>query len=314
MTTESVKTSNSTASEMVAAQTESEVKAGFALAQHCPRNEERARSSIIMACKNLRFAEKSIYRKPIGKTHIEGPSIRFAEEMLRHWGNVKIQEIIIFDSPETRIVRVICYDLQTNLPYGEDVIIQKTVERKYAGDRQVLGERLNSRSERVFIVVATEDEIRNKEKAAVSKAIRNNGLRLIPAHIVEEAMDTARSTLTEKVSVDPMAVKRKMIDSFALMNINVEDLETYLKHPIDKVSKAEVAELQTVYNSIRDGEAKWSDFLAQEEPKKAPASADLNAQKEIDGLSAGDPSTHTPVDQPQKTEQQVWDESEKGSN
>ena len=50
--------SHSTASEMVAAQTEAEVKAGFSLAQLAPRNEERARVNIVTACKNHRFAEK----------------------------------------------------------------------------------------------------------------------------------------------------------------------------------------------------------------------------------------------------------------
>lgn len=298
----SVVKSHSTASEMVAAQTEAEVKAGFSLAQLAPRNEERARVNIVTACKNLRFAEKCIFKKPMGgNKFVEGPSIRFAEEMLRNWCNVKIQQITIYDDPQRRIVRVICYDLQANIPYGKDIIIEKTVERKSAKGRTVISERVNSYGEKVSLVVATEDEVMNKENALVSKSIRNNGLRLIPSHIVDEALDTARETMKAGIDKDPMAVMRSMLNSFQLLGISVEDIEGYMGHKIDQTNSTEITQLQSIYNTIKSGESKWSDYLenaenVKSEPEKAKASNWDELEK---GIKPGDESKHTPVDQSQ---------------
>ena len=130
LSSDSIETSGSMASEMVAAQTEAEVKAGFGIALRNPRNEEDARQNIVRSCKNLRFAEKALYKKPVGGKTMEGLSIRFAEEMLRNWGNVKIIQQVIYDDRLRRMIRVIAYDLQANLPYGEDILVEKTVERK----------------------------------------------------------------------------------------------------------------------------------------------------------------------------------------
>lgn len=261
--------SGSTASEMVAAQTEAEVKAGFGLARLNPRNEEDARQAILISCRNLTFSNKCIYKKPVGGKTMEGPSIRFAEEMLRHWGNVKIIQQVIYDDPERRIVRVTCYDLQSNIPYSEDIIIEKTVERKFADDRVVLAERMNTRKEKVYVVIATEDEIRNKQAAHVSKTIRNNGLRLIPAHIVEEAMETARKTIRDGVDKDPMAFKRKVLDSFANIGISASQIAEYVGKPIEQILASDIPELQNVYNSLKDGETTWAEVMATKKAEPA---------------------------------------------
>lgn len=315
----SVQTTGSTAAEMVAEQSRAEIQGAMILAKKFPRDEETSRIAIINSCKNIKFAEKSIYKKPVGKTkdakgnwvqnYVEGPSIRFAEEMMRHWGNIKTQEFIVYEDQERRLVRVVCYDVQSNIAHSEDILVEKTVERKNAYGREVLRERLNSNNEKVSIVVATEDEIRNKEKALVSKAIRNNGLRLIPAHIVEEAVEMARHVLKEGVNKDPMASRRKMLDSFASLGITPKEIETYIKHPIEQITSNEMLELKEIYNSIRDGEAKWVDYLNPEGESPSPAPAetgkvDPGVAKNWDDLEkniqAGAPATHTDVKAPQK--------------
>ncbi|HPN56145.1 MAG TPA: hypothetical protein PLD92_04810 [Candidatus Omnitrophota bacterium] len=298
----SISQTGSTASEMVAAQTEAEVKAGFALAQLNKRNEEDARVGILRACGNPVFAEKSIYKKPIGKDTIRGLSIRFAEEMIRNWRNIKVIQNIIFDSARVRIVRVICYDLEANIPYSEDIIIEKTVERKSAVGREVLGERLNSYGEKISIVVATEDEVKVKQGANVSKAIRNNSLRLIPSHILDEARIKCEETARTKIASDPMAFLRKVLDSFAKLGITPSDVEKYLQKPPMQARQDDIADLQQVYNAIKDGETTWAKVLETrvqdgeivEDENNVGISAD-----EINDLSAGDPATHTAPDKPQ---------------
>jgi len=83
------------------------------------------------------------------------------------------------------------------------------VERKNCNDREVLGERINSKNEKVYIVVATEQELMNKESAEASKVIRNNGLRLIPEHIIEEGIEEIRKTTKAGIDKDPEAAKNQ---------------------------------------------------------------------------------------------------------
>lgn len=252
----------------VAASARAEVESGYIMALKKPRNEDDARDSILRACKNLIFAEKAIYKKPVGKKIMEGPSIRFVEEALRHWQNVKTLQNCIYEDTSKRIIKITVIDLESNLSYSKEITIEKKVERKDSKGREILGERLNSFGEKVFIVVATEDEAQIKEAALSSKSIRNSGQRLLPEHIVEEAMKTARQTVKANVDKDPDAEKRKILDAFSAMGIKPSELEKYLGHKMDIVTPAELVDLRQVWQTLKDGEAKWSDYVTPED--KAP--------------------------------------------
>ena len=254
----------------VAAAAKAEVEASYVMALKKPRNDEDARIGILNVCKNPIFAEKAIYKKPVGGQTIEGPSIRFAEEMLRHWGNVKTLQSCIFEDELKRIVKITVIDLESNLSYSKEVTVEKKVERKDAKGREVIGERTNSYGQKVFIVRATEDEMQNKEAALASKLIRNNGLRLIPEYIIQEAMETAAAAMKARVNKDPEAEKRKVLDAFAQLGIRPSEIEKYLKHKIDQVTPAEILDLRQVYSALKDGQARWSDYVQSPDAASAP--------------------------------------------
>lgn len=244
-----------------------EVESAYIMAIKRPRSEEDARIKINKICGDPDFAQCAKYSKPIGNTKITGPSIRFAEEILRHWGNVKTIQNITYEDESKRILKVVVIDLESNLSYSSEVTLEKTVERKSAKGREVLGERENSTGELVYIVRATEDEMATKAAAAISKMIRNNGLRLIPRHITEGALDVADKAIRDRVNTNPDAEKQKVLDAFALLGIMPSEIEKYLKHPIAQTTPAEVVDLRTVYNSLKEGSAKWSDYVQTEEPR-----------------------------------------------
>ena len=260
--------SNEMAAVAVAAAAKAEVEAAYVMALKQPRNEDDARVKIIAICKNPSFAAKSRYSKPVGGSAIEGPSIRLAEEILRHWGNVLVQQTAIYDDDAKRIVKVTVRDLESNLSYSKELTVEKHVERKNPTGRDVLGERPNTTGSRVFIVKATEDELQNKEAALVSKAIRNNGLRLIPEHIIEEAMRTAKDTMAAKVKMDPEAEKKAVLDGFASIGVMPSDLEGYLQHPLAQVTAQELLDLREIYTAIKDGQAVWGDYATAGGPAK----------------------------------------------
>lgn len=260
------------------------LQAAFQMALYQPRNVEQARQNLLSACRRPKFAEKAEYSKPVGGSKITGPSIRFAETAIREWGNILSDISVVFEDSTSRRIRVNMIDLQTNSQFTKELSISKTVERKFAKDREVVGERENSHGERVFIVKATDDEIANKEAAMISKAVRNEGLRLIPSDIIDEALETARETLQKQIKDDPSAHRRKVIDAFASLGIKVASLEKFLGHEMDTCSPAEIADLRNIFGSLKDGEASWADYM---ELKKKSASEDEDERRTaVSALSA----------------------------
>lgn len=317
----------------VAASAKAEVESAYVLALKNPRNEDSARRSILNVCLNPTFAETAIYNKPVGKKQvgnqwvenmIEGLSIRFAEEAIRLWRNIKTLQTTIYDDPLKRIVKITVIDLESNVSYSKEYVIEKTVERKNAVGRDVVYERTNSRGEKVSIVIATEDEVQNKESSLGSKTIRNNGLRLIPDFILTEALTTIKKTVKDGIDKDPSAARRSIVDNFSRINISVKQLEEYLNHPIDVITKEEMSSLKGIFNTIHEGSITWAEVIEQKNGEvKTPEVVSagfitparnanesewqyeervLSARKEFENkvFKSGDSSTHTKVDKPLK--------------
>jgi len=244
------------------------IQSAYIMSIQRPRNEDNSRHEILEACKRPEFAERVEYNKPVSGHKIKGPSIRFAELALRCWRNIMTNTETIFEDDKIRRVRVTVLDLETNASFSKEIQIGKTVERKNKTSREVLAERINSTGEIVYIVTATEDELQNKEAALISKAIRNEGLRIIPSDIIDEAIETARQTLSNRYSEDPKAGKKKVLDSFSTIFIKPSEIERYLKHSLDTVSPAELQDLRGIFSAIRDGEATWQDYINTKEPEE----------------------------------------------
>jgi hypothetical protein len=253
------------------------IQSAYLMALNKPRNIDQARDRILIACRRPVFAAQVEYAKPIGNTTVKGPSIRFAELALREWGNIRSDIQVIYEDEFQKRVRVDVIDLETNAAFGKDLTINKTVERRRAEGREVLGERLNTQGQVVYIVRATEEEIQNKEGAQISKAMRNEGLRLIPQDIIDEALDVARATLKNRDAKDPGAAKKALLDAFSGIGIQPRDIQAFLGHSLDTIAPQELEDLRAMYRAIRDGEARWSDYQAKPAEKAekpdAPATA-----------------------------------------
>ena len=153
-------------------------------------------------------------------------------------------------------------DLECNVTYYGDVSVEKTVERKKpkSGD-EVLSTRTNSYGETVFRIRATEDDFANKVASACSKKLRNLGLRILPADIVDEAMEACRRTRQAKDAQDPAAARRQLVDAFAALRVMPAQIDEYLGHPFDQASPSELDDLRAAYAALRDGETKWVDLI-----------------------------------------------------
>jgi hypothetical protein len=260
---------NETATAAATAAATAQIQARYVVALQRPRDIDIARERILRASAQPGFARSARYVKPIGKNGVEGPSIRFVEEALRALGNVVTEKRTVFDDETKRILNVSITDLETNATYGQDITVEKTVERSHLSGRQSLASRTNSSGGTVYLVEATEDEFMAKEAAQVSKVTRQLGLRIIPGYIVEEAMERVRETLLHAAKKAPEIEMKKILDAFALVAVTEEQLVQYLGHPIKQLTAEEIVELRKLYQALDEGETDW-DAALQEAQKSRP--------------------------------------------
>ncbi|TDA25886.1 MAG: hypothetical protein DSO01_06675 [Archaeoglobi archaeon] len=214
------------------ARAEMEVKSQIMLARKFPRNETMIRDKILQACKRRTFAQKALYSYPRGGTQIIGPSINLAKELARLWGNLIYGMMIVEDTDETRTIRGLAWDLETNTREFDDISFKKLVQRKGQG-----------------WIVPDERDLRELTNRHGSILKRNAILNLLPADLIQEAVETCQKALSK---VRPEAI----LKAFESLNVDKKTLEAYLGHPIEETNENERAQLQGIYNAIKDGQVK----------------------------------------------------------
>jgi hypothetical protein len=275
-----------TASAVLAAQARALVEARYLIAINRPRDLDVVREKLLKECRRPSFAEVAIYKKPIGKG-VEGLSIRYAEAAIRYMGNIDISQQTIYDDAEKRIIRVSCTDMETNTPYSSDVTIEKTLERRriQEGD-QVVRKRKNSKGEELYIILATEDDILNKQNALMSKAIRTNGLRLVPGDIQDECEQLVRETKKKRDVEDPDGARRRIFDAFNAQGVTVAQIKEYLGHDGDTLQPKELEDLRGIYVALKDGETSWREVMDHVSGARRKPEAQAQAQSPTENKGA----------------------------
>lgn len=290
-------------SQALAVQARAQVEARFQVALMNPRSWDTVRQKVLTACKRTSFAEVARYQKPIGGSKVVGPSIRFAEEVIRCMGNLEADTAVIHDDADQRLIRITVTDLESNVTYPTDVLIRKVVERSSLKEGQhTLGQRVNSSGKNVYLVEATEDDLQVKAAALASKALRTSSLRLFPGDILDEAMETVKETLRRADEQDPAAARKKICDAFWTLGVKPEDLVAYLEHQLDQCTPAELQELRNIFAAMKDGEARWADVMGTKavvaDPKK-PEGGGTRSEKLLAKLKAPKAETK-PTGQPKE--------------
>jgi hypothetical protein len=277
-----------TAISAVAAQARAMVEARFVMALHRPRDLDAVRVRLLKECKRPGFAEAARYRRPAGREQndagdwvekiIEGPSIRFAEAAIRNMGNLDVQSPTIYDDDDKRIVRVSVTDLETNATYSRDITLEKVTEqRKLRKGQKPVGQRTNSYGDTVYLVPATESQIKLKQDAEISKSIRTLGLRLLPGDVLDECMRLCVATKEAGIRADPEAARKRMIDGFVEIGVSPDELKAYLGHDLGSCSPNEIGDLRDLYLAIKDGVTSWGDI------KRARAESEQDSDQDGSG-------------------------------
>lgn len=274
-----------TAAAGVAAQMEASIRARYALAIRQPRDIDVVRGKILKACARPTFAKSARYSLPRGGKKIEGPSIRFAEEVARSLGNVSIESMVVHDDAERRIIRVTVVDVEANLPLSSDVVVEKFVERNQLRQGQeALSSRMNSAGRVVYRIPADEGELVVKQAALTSKALRNLVLRILPADVLEEAMDVCIATMRNEDAKDPEEARKKLLDAFASVGVKPADLKAYVGADLEQIDSATRQELRDLFTALKEGHTSWPEIMEGKATGEKTADASAPA-KTLDELA-----------------------------
>ena len=280
-----------------AAMAKAEIESAYIMALKKPRNWADVRSKILAACERPVFAAAAEYKKPMGAKDITGPSIHFAVTAIQAAGNIDTKATVLYDDANIRKIQVRVVDLENNISHSKEITINKTVERnKIKEGQEVHSTRTNSKGQLVYVVTASEDELSTKQWANESKALRACGLRLIPQDIIDEAMEVARAT--RKKNIDPKAETNKILDAFNKLGVKPSDISSYLKKPVEQIVAADIDDLRQIYTAIKDGDAKWSDFLEDAEIVDGSVKEDANAKLARLKKEADAKKNEKPADKP----------------
>lgn len=266
--------------QALAAQAKAAVEARYILAMRRPRDLNTVRIKLKEECKRPSFAEEARYSIPRGQEQVTGPSIRFAEAAARAMTNLMPETIVVYDGPATRQLRVSVTDLEANLTYSQDIILAKTMERRFVRQGQTsLGQRYNSYGDLVHIVETTEDELNLRQAALVSKNVRTLILRLVPGDIIEECMNLCVAIIKDAHAKDPQASIKAICDGFAERGIMPDRLVQYLGKPLAEATADEVAHLRNLWAALRDGQTNWDEALERKLEGKPVAVSGPNVKK-----------------------------------
>lgn len=263
---------------VLAAREEALVKARATVAMGRPRDIETVRQKLKEDCEREGFAECAYYRI---KNRGEGLSINFAKAALRAMTNIDVRSQIIHDDDDMRIIETSVVDLESNSGETTQIIVSKTVERKYLAKGEVaISHRVNSKGETIYTRRATDDEVLAKQNAAISKTKRNGILMHVPGDILFECKRRILQIWDGDRKLDLKQQSRKIIDSFASLNVSVSMLTEYLGHKIETSSPSEMDELRNMYRSIRSGETTWHAIAAEKEEAEEPKPSSVEALKQ----------------------------------
>ena len=226
-----------------------EVQAKLIIAKKFPRNETQAIVDISQSCKRPSLAKVALYTYERGGTKIQGPSIRLAEVIARAWGNMDFGIRELSQADGSSDVEAYAWDLQTNTTASRSFKVQhKRYTKKGSYDL---------------------DDPRD-----IYETVANNGARrmracileIIPGDVVEDAVVQIRETLKLAGKAEGPIEDRikKMAMAFNALGVSVEAIEGRLQHKIDLVTEDELVDLLAIYNSVKDGMSKRTDFFSLE--------------------------------------------------
>jgi len=246
-----------------------EIQGAMLLAKRFPRDYKECSQQLNQACKRKALAEKAEYGFPRGGTLVKGVTVVLARVAAQCWGNMRWGVDILRDDNYSRHIRGWAWDIERNTKSQSDSVFKKLIFRKGKG-----------------WMTPDERDLRELTNRHGAICVRNAILEILQRDYVDDGAAQCRKTLTNGI-VDPKQSAKEMLWAFGDYNINVEILNEYIGH--EQWTKEDIVELQSVLNSIKDGQAKPDEFFNL---GTKVASEQNGGGLSTDDMKPGDPATH----------------------
>ena len=239
-----------------------EAQGKLVIAKRFPRDEVKAYAKAMEACQRPTMAAKAFYSFPRGGQTVEGPTIRFAEELARCWGNIDygIKELSQDDGKSE--MQAYAWDLETN---AQSVQNFTNPHQREQGKKMV-----NLTSQR---------DIYENNANMATRRLRSRILAILPSWFVEDAIEECKKTLAGRNDTPLIDRVKKMVVAFAKIGVTQEQIEKRLKKKTDTMNADDFVEYTGIYNAIKQGESKIAEWFESD-----PIASDLTNELKGDVL------------------------------
>ena len=224
-----------------------EAQGKLIIAKNFPRDEVQAYARAMEACQRPAMAEKAFYSFPRGKQTVEGPTIRFAEELARCWGNVDygIKELSQDDGKSD--MQAYAWDLETNTQSVQN--FTNPHQREAFGKMQTL---------------TSQRDIYENNANMATRRLRARILAVLPSWFVDGAINECKKTLAGQNETPLIDRVKNMVVQFAKIGVTQEQIERRLKRKIDTMTAEDFVEYIGIFNALKNGESKVADWFEAE--------------------------------------------------
>ena len=237
-----------------------EAQGKLVIAKRFPRDEVAAYAKAMEACQRPTMAEKAFYSFPRGGQTVEGPTIRFAEELARCWGNIDygIKELSQDDGKSE--MQAYAGDLETNA---------QSVQNFTNPHQREQGKKM--------VTLTSQRDIYENNANMATRRLRSRILAILPAWFVEDAIAECKRTLSGRNDTPLIDRVKKMVVQFAKLGVTQEQIERRLKRKVDTMTADDFTEYVGIYNAIKGGESKIAEWFTAE-PEATELTAALKGE------------------------------------
>lgn len=230
-----------------------EAQGKLVIAKRFPRDEVQAYAKAMEACQRPTMAEKAFYSFPRGGQTVEGPTIRFAEELARCWGNIDYGIKELSQDEGKSEMQAYAWDLETNAQSIQNFTNPHLREKTDKKTKTVTMESLKSQR-----------DIYENNANMATRRLRSRILAILPSWFVEDAIAECKKTLAGQNETPLVDRVKKMVVQFAKLGVTQEQIEKRLKRKIDTMNADDFVEYIGIYNAIKQGESKIAEWFEAE--------------------------------------------------
>lgn len=224
-----------------------EAQGKLVIAKRFPRDEVQAYNRVAQACQRKGIAEKAFYSYSRGGGTVSGPTIRFAEELARCWGNIDYGIKELSQDEGKSEMQAYAWDLETNAQSVQNFTNPHI--REVGGKAKVL---------------TSQRDIYEINANMGARRLRSRILAILPTDLVDMAISECKKTLAGNNDEPLIDRVKKMIVAFGKIGVTKEQIEKRLGRKVDTMTIDDFTDYIGIYNAIKQGESKIAEWFEAE--------------------------------------------------